>query len=308
MYIYADTVFMINIIMNSMILLLTAWTAGINYKLWRILLAAAAGSCYVLIGLLPGMMMIHHVLVKVIMSGLLIIFAFGFESIRIMLLRLSFFYIIAFVLGGAVAGWLYFWQTNHYLGRYDILFTNLSWIHLLLGSSTGFFLFVISLRRMLARMICYSNRYKVKIEHEGRKVELTGMLDTGNGLYTVMSHKPVVLVNQDAIEPILSEQAAAYLRNNDPKVWLANLDKCMDLAWLSRIQVIPYHGIGSKSMMLAFRPDGLMVSSGAQCVETNDVVIGIYSGTLSRDGAYAVLLHPQVMNKLSKKEGVSICA
>ncbi|MBC8014865.1 MAG: sigma-E processing peptidase SpoIIGA, partial [Sporomusaceae bacterium] len=183
-----------------------------------------------------------------------------------------------------------------------------SWIHLLLGSSAGIFLIVISLRRMFACRISYNNRYTVKLEYEGRRVELTGMLDTGNGLYTVIGRKPVVLVNQYAIEPILSEQVVVFLRDNNPNVWLANLDKCMDLAWLSRIQVIPYHGIGSKSMLLAFRPDGFMVSGSFGCIETNDVVIGIYSGTLSGDGAYAVLLHPQVMNGLSKKEGVSICA
>ena len=308
MYIYADMVFMINLIMNSIILLLTAWSAGINYKLWRIMIAATLGSCYVLVGLLPGMIMAHYVLVKAIVSLLLILLAFDFRSVRTVLLLLSFFYMIAFIIGGAVAGWLYFWQTNYYLGRYDLVIANLSWTHLLVGSSIGIFLIVISLRRMLSRMSCYTNLHKVRIEYGGRIVELIGMLDTGNGLYTVIGRKPVVLVNQYAIEPILSEQVVAFLKSNNPDVWLANLEKCKDSAWLSRIQVIPYHGIGSNSMLLAFRPDGFRVSSTVGYIDTIDVVVGIYSGTLSKDGTYAVLLHPRVMNELSKKEGVSICA
>jgi len=91
-------------------------------------------------------------------------------------------------------------------------------------------------------------------------------------------------------------------------MWLTNLDKCMDLAWVSRIQIIPYHTISSKSMLLAFRPDRFMVSTKNGFIDAGDMVVGIYSGTLSGDGAYAALLHPQIMNEINKKEGASRCA
>lgn len=308
MYVYADVVFIINVIMNSAILLLTAWTAGVNYKLWRILLAASVGSCYVLVSIIPGMIIVHHVFFKLLMSLILILLAFGIKPRRLVLLLMAFFYMIAFILGGAVAGWLYLGESSNYFGGSDINLTNLSWTHLFWGSSMGIALILIVVRRMFPRMIRHHNLYQVKLEYEGRSVELTGMLDTGNGLYTVIGRKPAILVNQYAIEPILSEQVVAFLRNNASAMWLTNLDKCVDLVWLSRIQVIPYHSIGSKSMLLAFRPDRFMVSSKAGFIDASDMVIGIYSGTLSEDGAYAVLLHPQIMNKLSKKEGASICA
>lgn len=308
MYIYADVVFMINIIMNSTILLLTAWTAGIHYKLWRIIIAGAIGSCYVLAGMLPGMMMICQPLGKVMISLILLLVAFGFKSVRSMLLLLAFFYVVAFILGGAVAGWLYFWQTNHDFGSPNLLLANLSWTHLLFGSSAGVLLIVIVLRRVLPRLIRHQNLYQVKIEYQGRTVELTGMLDTGNGLYTVIGRKPVIVVNQHVVESILSEEVMSFLRNNSPEMWLPNLDQCMDATWVSRIQIIPYYGIGSKSMMLSFRPDCFMIASQVGFMEVHDVVIGIYSGTLAADGEYVALLHSQIVNELSKKEGVSICA
>jgi len=307
MYIYADMVFIINLMMNSVILLLTAWISGVNYKLWRIVLAATVGSCYVLVSLLPGIIIVDHVLFKVIISLILILLAFGVQSGHFLLLLMASFYMVAFALGGAVVGWSYFWQTSHYIGSSGILIANPSWIHLLWGSSIGIFLILIVVRRMLPRMTRYHNLYQVKLEYQGRTVELTGMLDTGNGLYTVIGRTPAILVNQYAIEPILSEQVVAFLRNNTSEMWLTNLDKCRDLAWISRIQIIPYHAIGSKSMLLAFRPDRFMVSSKAGFIDASDMVIGIYSGSLSRDGAYAALLHPQIMNELSKKEGASIC-
>lgn len=308
MYIYADVVFIINVIMNSTILLLTAWTAGIHYKWWRIIGAGAIGSCYVLAGMLPGMMMICQPLGKVIISLILLLIAFGFKPVRSMLLLLAFFYIIAFVLGGAVAGWLYFWQTSNYFESGDLLFANLSWTHLLFGSSAGVLLIMVVLRRVLPRLIRHQNLYQVKIEYEGRKVEFTGMLDTGNGLYTVIGRRPVIVVNQHVIESVLSEEVMSFLRNTSPEMWLPNLDQCVDATWVSRIQIIPYHGIGSKSMMLSFRPDCFMIASSAGFIEVHDVVIGIYSGTLAADGEYVALLHSQIVNELSKKEGASICA
>lgn len=309
MNVYADVVFIINIIMNSIILLLTAWISSTHYKLWRVLVAAAVGSCYVLVSIMPGLMIINHVLFKLIMSLILILLSFGIKPGRLVFLLMVSFYIISFILGGAVFGWIYFWNTSNYFGRSDVFITSLSWTHLLWGSSIGIFsIFIVVRRIMLPRMTHHHNLYQVKLEYEGRTVELTGMLDTGNGLYTVIGGKPVILVNRFALEPILSKQVVAFLRNNTSEMWLTNLNECMDLAWLSRIQIIPYHAIGCKSMLLAFRPDRFLISNKSSFIDVNNMMIGIYNGTLSPDETYAVLLHPQIMNELRKKEGASICA
>jgi len=306
MNVYADIVFIINIIMNSIILLLTAWISSTKYKLWRILVAAAVGSCYVLVSIMPGVMIINHVVFKGIIPLILIVLSFGIKPGRLIFLLMTSFYITSFILGGAVVGWLYFWHTNPW---FDGASTSLSWTHLLWGSSIGIFsIFIIVRRIMLPRMTHQHNLYQVKLEYEGRTVELTGLLDTGNGLHTVIGRKPVILVNQFALEPILSKEVVAFLRKNTSEMWLTNLNDCADLAWLSRVQIIPYHAIGCKSILLAFRPDRFMISDKSKFMDVGDMVIGIYSGTLSQDGTYTVLLHPQIINELSKKEGASICA
>lgn len=308
MYIYADVIFIINIIMNSIILLLTALAAGIKYKLWRIIVASAAGSGYVLAGMLPGMVIFHQPLYKILVSFFLILMAFGFKTLRRMFILVAFFYVIAFILGGAVAGWLYFWQTNNLGASISWGFTNFSWIHLVLGTCVGVLLIGIILRSLLPHLVRSHNLYQVKIEYEGRTVEVTGMLDTGNGLYTMVGRKPVIIVNQSALEPMLSEKTIFFLRNNSPEDWLTNLDTCLDLTWLARIQVIPYHGIGSEGILLSFKPDRFMVVDKVGMIEISDVVIGIYNGKLASDGEYVALLHSQIITKLSKKEGVNICA
>lgn len=307
-YIYADVIFILNMIMNSIILVLTAWTAGITYRIWRIVLAAAVGSCYVLVTMLPEMEMFHTIIGKVVMSLVLVLIAFGIHSKRILFLLLASFYVVAFILGGSIVGWLYFWQSNSYVNSLTVNITHLSWKNLLWGSCLGSFLIISIIRRMLAGVTRRQNLYQIKIEYDGQVTELTAMLDTGNSLYTAIGRKPVVLVTQFAAESILSEEVVIFLRENKPEMWLVNLTQCMDLKWLSRTQIIPYHGIGSRSMLLAFRSDRLLVSSKAGVIDIDDVVIAIYSGALSEDGTYAALLHPQIINELYKKEGAGICA
>lgn len=307
-YIYADIVFIVNIIMNTIILMLAAWVSGVTYKIWRIILAAAVGSCYVLLGMLPMLEMCHTIVAKLAVSFLLICIAFGLQSKRILFLLLASFYIVAFILGGSIVGWLYFCQTNGYVNNLTMNLKNLSWENVLWGSCLGSILIVSLIRRMLAGVTRRQNLYKVKIEYDGRIAELTAMLDTGNSLYTAIGRKPVILVSQYAIEPTLSEDVVAFLRENVPSMWLVNLAQCVDEKWLSRTQIVPYHGIGSRSMLLAFRSDALIVSSKNGVTTIRDVVIAIYSGALSGDGTYAGLLHPQILNELYKKEEASICA
>lgn len=308
MYIYADVIFIINIMMNSIILLLTAWITGVTYKLWHIVLAASVGSSYVLVSMLPNMEISHTAICKFIISLILVLVAFGIQPRRTLLLLLGSFYIVSFVLGGAVAGWLFFWQTSSLYSTLSVDFKNLSWSDLLWGSCLGTFLIVGVIHRILIRRNRCQNLYQIKIEYEGRSIGITAMLDTGNGLYTTIGRRPVILVSQDAIESILSEEVASFLRANTPEMWLVNLDQCADLNWLSRTEIIPYHAIGSRSMLLAFRSDRLSIANKAGFIDVKDVVIAIYSRALSGDGTYAALLHPQIMYELYKNEEAGICA
>ncbi len=317
MDIYIDVVFFMNIIMNSVILFLTACAAGLDYKWWRLLATAGFGSIYVLCGVLPQLWIIYTAPFKLLMSLIMIILAFGMKPVRILLLLVGIFFAVSFILGGAIFGWLFFWQTSHHFGgNIDLIPDSISWKQLAGGSCLGIILVTFITRRVLARMYKCKTVHQIKIDYAGHSVELRAKLDTGNSLYTVIGRKPVVLVEHMAIETVLNESAMVFLRENTPEIWLANLDKCDDKEWLARIQIIPYNSVGSRSMLLGFRPDRLTVTVGDEIITTSDIVIGIYSGTLSGDGYYSALLHPAIMSgmnittksKVTEKEGAGICA
>ncbi|MEN6564794.1 MAG: sigma-E processing peptidase SpoIIGA [Veillonellales bacterium] len=297
MYVYADVVFFINLAMNMAILLLTAWIAGIRYTWFRLIGAASLGGIFVLGCLMPQFYLLNYGIAKFFLSMLLIVTAFGRRKIRTFLLLVGTFYIVSFVLGGAVLGWFFFWQNGGaaYAEQCQHIFAELNWLNLAGGTSLGLLLGGGLLRYLFPQLLRRCSLYKVRIKYSDRFTEFTAMLDTGNNLYTVIGRKPVVLVNQSVLKGILGEETACFICEYQSDSWLKQFEQYRDQPWISRVQMIPYQAVGSSSVLLGFRPDCLTVYTKSGEITTSEVVLGIYSGMLSTDSRYEGLLHPAII-------------
>jgi stage II sporulation protein GA (sporulation sigma-E factor processing peptidase) len=297
-------ILLINCIMNSVILVLTAYAAGITFQWKRLLFAALMGGIYVLIGILPEMAMLFTIPGKLLISVLLILLAFGCRSLKTTLILVGTFFIVSFILGGAVLGWINFIQKS----PLDGFGHNLSWDNLALGSIIGLTLILLLVRQMLGKMYHRQTLYKVKIEYDGRITEIVGMLDTGNGLYSLLGHRPVVLVTCQASFSLLSSEAVEFLNKNSSNTWVSNIDQCQDTAWLSRVEIIPYQSVGSRNMLLGFRPDSITLITEYGPVHTTNVLLGIYDGLLAGGSGCQALLHPALITGSNITKEAGICA
>ncbi|HWR43265.1 sigma-E processing peptidase SpoIIGA [Sporomusa sp.] len=306
MYIYADMVLLINFIMNSVILVLTANAAGVPFSWKRILPTALMGGVYSLAGIFPEMAILYTIPGKLLASVTLILLAFGRRPLKITLILVGIFFIISFILGGAVLGWLYFVQTGAPHGVSHII--GLSWGNLAIGSVIAVTLILLIVKQMLGRMYRRQTLYQAKIEYDGRYAEITGMLDTGNGLYSLLGRTPVVLLTYQTSLQLLSLQASEYLTKNSPDAWIANLDQCLDAAWLARVEVVPYQSVGSRSILLGFRPDSITVMTEYGPAQTANVLIGIYNGVFSGGSDCQALLHPALITGVNTTKEAGICA
>lgn len=293
MYIYADVVFIVNLMMNTLILLLTAWLARISYIWWRILAASSLGSIYVIGGVMPELAIFYTPIFKLILSITIIWLAFGFKNWRTLLIQIGLFYITSFVLGGAVLGWLFFWHSKDLLAGVGKLPVS-GW--LLFGGSLLSLILLFSVSKfVLNRMLRRCTLFQAKAKYKDKCVMFTGMLDTGNALYTILGRRPVVLVNQSVLENILDDCVKKYLHDYPVEEWFQHLEFCGDTAWLERVQIIPYRAVGNASFILGFRPDRLIIHTGSGIIETDNVVLGVYHGALSSEEMYQALLHPAIL-------------
>jgi len=305
-YIYADVVLFVNFIMNSVILALTAYAAGIRFCWKRLLTAAFIGGVYALVGIFPGMAVLYTVPGKLLASVALILLAFGLKPFTITILLVSIFFIVSFILGGAVLGWLLFIQTGMlYSDAHSI---SVSWGNLIVGSIIAVALILLIVRRMLGRVYRQRALYQARIEYEGRCIEVTGLLDTGNGLYSLLGSKPVVLLNRQAALNLLSPQAATFLTEIEADCWLAALDQCVDTEWLARVEIIPYQSVGRQGMILGFRPDSVTVITECGEAGSGNVLIGIYEGVFAGDRDCQALLHPALITTVNLTKEAKVCA
>lgn len=306
MYIYADVVLVVNFIMNSIILAVTAYAAGISFRWYRLFLAALAGGMYVLLGIFPELKILYGTAGKLIVSVALILAAFGRRPVKITIMLVGVFFIVSFALGGATLGWLYFIQSESpYWSGSNI---QISWKTLAVGSAVAVTLLVFLARRMLSSMFRRKTFYRAKIEYDGRCEELVGMMDTGNGLYSLLGRKPVVLLAWQSALNLVGSQVASYLTANSSEVWLARLDECKDSVWLARVEIIPCQSVGGKSMLLGFRPDSItvMTEEGVAC--TSEVLIGLYDGVFGNGSDCQALLHPALITSFNTTKEAGVCA
>jgi len=307
MVVYGDIILAVNIVMNAIILWLTALAAGINVKVWRIGLASFIGALYVLIGVFEHTAAFYHPVVKGLVSVLIVFSAYGYSAFRLLLFQVGVFYLVSFILGGAIVGWLYFLQ-QYSVALLSSMTIAVKWSYLITGTVVGVGLAVLLVRRCLSRMYRKQTVYPVTIEYAGKSVTTAAMLDTGNGLYTIVGRKPVMLIELVVVSGILSQSVAEFLTCCQSENWLSNLNECTDSEWLGRVEVVPYRAVGNKSMLLAFRPGSLTITTDSGNLTVDKVAVAIYNGNLSHDGTYRALLHPDLFQNGKHKGEANLCA
>lgn len=138
----------------------------------------------------------------------------------------------------------------------------------------------------------------VTVRFGQERLQLTALVDTGNRLRDPLSGHPVMVVEVDALEPVLPPGLAHLIRQGEQADLDALTHAVAGTPWASRLRVIPYHSIDREhGMLIGFRPDELAVRSGNDIVATRDAVIGICRQKLDPEGTYQALVHPELVQE-----------
>lgn len=134
------------------------------------------------------------------------------------------------------------------------------------------------------KKITETGYYPIEVERKGKKQQGIGLLDTGNGLRSVFTNEPVVLVEFDFIKPILSEKEQGELeRLLQWEVGAQEIDE--------KVVCIPYHSIGNDGVLFGIYIDHLRVYQEKRIKDHVHALIGLYTEKLSAKEEYQVILH-----------------
>lgn len=176
MKIYLETIFIINFLLDFMILYGTKKILKINKSIWRLLIGGGIGSLTTFLLLIEIDSLVLFFL-KIIMSFLIILVAFGKRNL---LHNLSYFYLISIILGGSI--YLLDLNDNYYF----------NYLILLAGS---LIIIVLLVKEFINYKNVYVNKYEVSIYIKNKLYKLEGFVDTGNRLISPIKKEPVILVN-----------------------------------------------------------------------------------------------------------------
>jgi len=190
--VYADLVFIINFIMDYLILWATARLSGLKVSHCRIALAALLGGLYALGYIFPDFKQLYTLPWKIVFSGLLVIIGLWHKNWSEFYRTFLYFYGINFTVAGAAIAFSYFFHTSS---------SNLSITYLLiLGAIISALIIGIYGEKFLVRKVIPGLlKFKVELKFGDFSCNGKGFLDTGNELRDPLTNRPVLIAEYDLL-------------------------------------------------------------------------------------------------------------
>jgi len=298
--VYLDLFLLINLVMDYLILWVTAHFGQLDTSAKRLFLGALAGSLYSLALFWPQASWMFNTLFRVVLSLAMILLAFGYKSSGRFVQAIFYFYLVAFALGGAVLGSMNLLAENEAsLIAVTAMFSTPGAIpYAWLGAGALMALVVARWGVVLIkRNVINSMMHVPIILHFGDvRLAATALVDTGNQLTDPLTAMPVLVVEYDVLKPVMPQEIRLAFEENPEPDLLNLLDDLAESLWATRVRLIPYTTIGkNKGMLLGVRPDDVVIITKERWIKVQNVILAVYSRSLTSRGEYQALLNPDLL-------------
>lgn len=276
--VYIDSLFLLNLIVDYLLLLATAKLSGELIRRPRFALGAVLGAVYAAAVFFPGMGFLTHPMCKLGAAVLMVLVGFG-DSRRLLRVLLVFFGLSCAFGGGIFAIGL---LGGRGLSLHNgILSTGMDLRVILLSAAICYVGFTLIFHRTAQ----HSSRELIPavLTLGGKRVSLTALVDTGNTLTDPATGRPVMVAEGEKLEPILPEELhTAELR--DP---VAAMERLSHRECGKRFRLLPYQAVGVEcGMLLAIRLDGVRVGEE----DYGGILVALSPTRLSDGGGYSALI------------------
>jgi stage II sporulation protein GA (sporulation sigma-E factor processing peptidase) len=281
--VYIDTLFVLNAVINYLLLLATAKITGLYAKRRRLLAGALTGAVYAVLVFAPTVSFLLSFLGKTAASALIVIISFhwGKTLIRAGLV----FWLVSFMLGGCIyaVNILAGYQAGMIQNSIPYITVNARTLVLL----SAFFYVIVTLTfKGLARQT-KKGTANVHISFDNKEVSMTVLRDSGNLLTDPISGAAVMVANCDQLAGLWPADTKTLLNTENLRNPTSLLLALSELSIPLRFRLVPYKTVGTESgFLLAFRPDKLEVDGKQNrntlvALSPNRVGNGTYAGIIN---------------------------
>lgn len=280
--IYIDVLFLINLIINILIVEATGLIVGEECRWYRTLISASVGAIYSVLVFFPDLKVLLSLVMKIAISGVMVVCGFKIRNKRSFFKLWGSFYMVSFIFGGALIGIMSMTDLGAKTGAVysnGTIYLNLPWQLLFACSAGAYFLIGIFSRVRRRKILRDRIGRNLSIYINGKRCDMKAIIDTGNTLSDPITGMPVIVCEYDEIKGILpfAEGEDLVERMTEAKM---------------KVRLIPFTSVGTqKGLMPAFMPDRVKIDS----FEAKKCIVGISEGKLSDNEDYHALLNPMLI-------------
>ena len=280
MIVYADELVLLNGIVNYLLLLACGHLSGERIQRGRLLAAAGLGAIYALCAMLPAwsFLLLWGIKAAVCLSMVLVAYGRTRSLVRMtaLLIGLSLLYAGLVLLTAALSG------AQAYI-RNGIVCYPVSYRAMVLTAALVYGAASLLMGNRLSSQT--RSIVPIKLQCQGRQIEVQTLLDTGSELRDPITNDPVLILDQEMAAALLPKSASRLLPEKamlDPVTLLQELSQTSpDL----RPRLLPCQTVNGSGLLLAFRCQELGPNGGSF-----SRFVAISPTALSKDGRYQGLL------------------
>ena len=280
--VYIDALFLLNFVVDYLLLLCAGRLAGEVLHRERLALGAALAGAYAAAVFLPWVGFLLHPLCKLAAAVLALLIGYG-GSRRLLRVTLVFFAVSAAFAGGILALEL---LGGRGLTLENGVFSSAMDLRLILLSAAGCYVVITLLFQRSARHTAARQELvPAVLTLDGRRVALTALVDTGNTLTDPATGRPVMVAEGEKVVGLFpSGQAPDEADLRDP---VAALERLSQAGFLGRCRLLPYQAVGVEcGMLLSLRLDGARVGRE----DYGTLLVALSPNRLSDGGGYSAVI------------------
>ncbi len=307
--VYIDVIFLINYIMDLLLLFIVKIILKRNttrLKLYIAALIGAISSC--ILAIIPQLNgLLQFILSYIIIAYLMVLVAFGQQNTKTRMKACIVLYISTFFLGGVLNSLYY---TFGFGDIFKELFnggflTNRTATYYLVSIITAMGAIYIFIKILMNLRSGALELYETYLHFNDKSIKLMGLLDTGNSLYDPILKKPVLITEYNVIKSLFSDVETRYIErilysldrkftHNSRDEIAIHKDTSAEVDHI-KIRMVPYHSIGKSGILPAIEINQVVIWDREEKIKNEKVLIGISGTKISKYDEYQIILHRDVM-------------
>jgi len=294
--VYGEYLFIENLLMNWLILHLTAYFSKIQPPKYKIWLGATVGALYSFVFFIPALSFLYSILMKIIISMLIVVITFMPYKFINFLKLIGLFYLISFMFGGAAFAAFFFVDFHGILSNGIFYFRGFTIKLLICSGIIAYILLRFCLEYVQIKISREKIIISISIEVEEHKSNIRALLDTGNSLQDPLSNYPVIVVEYSAIKELFPLEVQNILDDSGNVNFLSMTELSQSSNWINRFRIIPFKSLGKENgLLIGFKPDKVQLLDEKNLKSMSNIIIAVYGKKLSSNGDYSALLHPDIL-------------